>query len=125
MLQVMADEFEVQVEDGTEVELARRIMQWKAECERGDFAGVREMYEQWKERKGKGVVLPKGVEVTEEDDEDDNDDSEGDEEDGDVNMAEAEALVPDLVPAIKESKSKPEPEIDEDGFTKVTGRRKR
>lgn len=122
LLQVMADEFEVQVEDGTEVELARRVMQWKKECEKGDFTGVREMYAQWKERRGKGVVLPKGVEVVEEDGEDD---SEDDEEDDDVNMEDAEALVPDLVPAIQESKKKPEPEIDEDGFTKVTGRKKR
>ena len=40
-------------------------------------------------------------------------------------MLAAEELVPDLVPVLKKEREKVEPEVDEEGFTKVTGRKKR
>ncbi|KAF2097763.1 hypothetical protein NA57DRAFT_56946 [Rhizodiscina lignyota] len=131
LLQVMQDEFEVNLEDGSEVGVAKGIMKAREQCARGDFTEIKEMERVWRERKG---PVPKPMEVIEnvhdgeeiDDDEDyEDDDEDEDEDDGDVRMGDAEALVPDLVPVLKERAKKPEPEVDEDGFTKVVGKKKR
>ena len=109
LVQVMLDEFEVAVDDGTAADVADTIMRVRTECEKGDFRGVEEMKSRWERVRGKQVVGQE-VEGSEDDDESESDE---DEEDDDVEMGE---------PA--PPKEKPAPQIDEDGFETVV-RRKR
>ncbi|KAI0891853.1 pre-rRNA-processing protein TSR2 [Annulohypoxylon nitens] len=115
LLQVMWDEFETNVDDDSEVEVADRIMKVRTQCATGDFSLVEDLRRRWLATKGKTVKVQEvdgGDQETDwESDEDDDD------EDEDVEMDEAPALV--AVP-----KERPPPEVDEDGFTKVT-RKKR
>ncbi|KAI1769420.1 pre-rRNA-processing protein TSR2 [Hypoxylon sp. FL1150] len=121
LLQVMWDEFETNVDDDSEVEVAERIMKARAQCAAGSFEFVEDLRRRWLATKGKTVhvqVADGGDQETDwESDDDDDDDDEGSEEDGDVQMDEAPALV-------AAPKERPPREVDEDGFTKVT-RKKR
>ncbi|KAI1211455.1 pre-rRNA-processing protein TSR2 [Annulohypoxylon truncatum] len=115
LLQVMWDEFETNVDDDSEVEVADRIVKARTQCAAGNFEFVEELRRRWLATKGKTVKVQ---EVDGEDQETDwESDDDEDEEDEDVEMDEAPALV--AVP-----KERPPPEVDEDGFTKVT-RKKR
>jgi pre-rRNA-processing protein TSR2 len=122
LLQVMLDEFEVNVDDESGFEVAEQIMRLRRDCGKGDFTEVSQLKERW-ERKGKGgkQVEFKRVERGEEEDDtdwdsDDLEETDEEYEDGDVEMGNA--------PPIRE-KGKPVPEIDEDGFIKITGKKKR
>ncbi|KAH9907360.1 pre-rRNA-processing protein TSR2 [Xylariomycetidae sp. FL2044] len=118
LLQVMWDEFEANVDDESELEVADRIMRVRAQCAAGNFELVEDLRRRWLATRGRQVdvrVTDGGDQETDwETDGDDDDDDDGD---SDVDMGEAPALV--AVP-----KEKPPPEVDEDGFTKVT-RKKR
>jgi len=122
LLQVMLDEFEVNVDDESGFEVAEQIMRLRRDCGKGDFTKVSQLKERWekKEKGGKQVEFKRVERGEEEDDTDwDSDDlEETDEEyeDEDVEMGDA--------PPTRE-KEKPVPEIDEDGFIKVTGKKKR
>jgi pre-rRNA-processing protein TSR2 len=115
LLQVMLDEFEVNVDDDSSFETADQIMRL-----RGDIAkGRKEEYEilerRWKARSGAKVdaLFKKG-------DDEDNEtdwDTEGDDDDEDSGEGGADVAMTDA-PALK--KEKEPPEVDEDGFTKVT-----
>lgn len=124
LLQVMNDEFEIVLEDGSAQEIAAKIVGLRKLTLQGDFRMVDDMYTRWKDRQssGSGPVTIQHVERGEDEDETDwdSDDIEGEEESDreDVDMGEAPALV--QVPG-----EKPQPEIDEDGFTKVVGKKKR
>ncbi|OLN86156.1 Pre-rRNA-processing protein TSR2 [Colletotrichum chlorophyti] len=116
LLQVMLDEFEVNVDDETGFDVADRIIKLRAECAKGNFEVVEDMRKKWESRKGAKVDgLYKKVEGGDQDT--DWEDSSEDDEDDDVDMDDA----PQLVSAPRE---KPQPEVDEDGFTTVT-RKKR
>ena len=121
LLQIMQDEFELNVEDDTEEEVAANILTLRKRLfEDGDLSDFREVEQRWRNRGQMKVdvkVIEDDGEVGDDEDWDDVDD------DGDVNMDAAENIVPDLVPALK--KEKPEPEVDEDGFTKVVSKKKR
>ena len=52
LLQVMLDEFEVNVDDGSGFEIAEQVMRLRRDCGRGDFAEVAELKQIW-EKKGK------------------------------------------------------------------------
>lgn len=118
LLQVMQDEFDVNVEDETEVPVAEEIMKIRKEIfEEGSFAGVEAVKARWAARGGNAVANVNVVSQTiGEDGQEMQDDSEDDDDDDDVDMDEAPALVP---------REKPEPEIDDDGFTKVIGKKRR
>lgn len=116
----MEDEFEARLEDESEVEIAGEILRMRRHCERGDFAEIEAMRRRWEERRGRAEAsISQGAKVVDEEDVDSDDESDGgvDVEDEDVEMGEAPALV--------KSKEKVEPEIDEDGFTKVVSKSKR
>jgi len=122
LLQVMLDEFEVNVDDESGFEVAEQIMRLRKDCSKGDFTEVAQLKDQW-EKKGKGgkQVEFKRVERGEEEDDtdwdsDDLEETDEEYEDGDVEMGEAPSIL---------EKEKPVPEVDEDGFTKVTGKKKR
>ncbi|TGJ88533.1 hypothetical protein E0Z10_g231 [Xylaria hypoxylon] len=121
LLQVMFDEFEANIDDQSEAEVADRIMKCRAQCAVGNFALVEELRARWLDTKGKKVVAQAAADQDQDTDwESGSDDDEDGDESGnaDVDMNDAPALVP-VAP-----KEKPQPDIDEDGFEKVS-RRKR
>jgi pre-rRNA-processing protein TSR2 len=125
----MQDEFDCNVEDDSEEEVARQILNLRSRViEEGDLSVVREVEERWRNRgqvKLQFQVIDNGPDADDDEDEDEDDEEEwgGLDEDGDINMEAAAQIVPDLVPALRNEKQ--EPEVDEDGFTKVTSKKKR
>lgn len=127
LLQIMDDEFDTVVDDGSAYDVANDIVALWTQCRRGQFAGSDALRQRWEAARGKSVQgafqagkAPDDDTAWQTDDEDeDDDDSEGGDEDDDVNMDEAPALVDG-----ESTRSKPEPEVDEDGFTTVS-RKKR
>jgi len=116
LLQVMQDEFDVNVEDESEVGVASGIMRLRTQLQEGDVSGVEEVKARWEKRKGRKEtvnVVENKTEDHEDDDNEDDDDGEGE----DVDMDEAPQLAP--------VREKQEPEIDEDGFQKVVSKKRR
>jgi len=121
LLQVMNDEFDVNVEDGSGEEVAAKIVGLRKLTLQGNFAMVDEMHRQWQERQMKGGSTRMNFQVVERDgDEDDTDwDSDDmDDDDDEVEMDEAPALV-------RAPKEKVQPKVDDDGFTEVVGKKRR
>jgi pre-rRNA-processing protein TSR2 len=117
LLQVLEDEFGVRLEDETEVVVGREIMAIRKEIGEGKTGIVDRLQQKWEARKGKEVDTGSvSVRESNQDAEWDSVDEES-EEDDDVEMGDAPALVP--------AKPKPEPEVDEEGFTKVVGKKKK
>ena len=115
----MLDEFEVNVDDESGFEVAEQIVRLRKDCGRGEFGEVQQLKGRWDQKGGRAIEgLFKGVERNEEDDETDGSEDDSGEEDGegDVQMDEAPQLV--------RVKEKAEPEVDEDGFTKVTKKKR-
>ncbi|KAH0492606.1 hypothetical protein TgHK011_007553 [Trichoderma gracile] len=122
LLQVMVDEFEVNIDDDSALEVARSIVKARSECAIGEFnEEVKKLRERFANRKGTKVdqMFKKAEDQDQDTDWESGDSGEDDDEanGGDVDMDEAPPLV--SVP-----KEKPAPEVDDDGFTKVT-RKKR
>ncbi|TDZ44725.1 Pre-rRNA-processing protein TSR2 [Colletotrichum trifolii] len=118
LLQVMVDEFEVNVDDETGFDVAERIIKLRAECAKGNLDAVDDLRKKWDSRKGAKVDgLYKKVEADDQDT-DWEDDSEGGDDDDDVDMDDA----PQLVAAAP--RERPQPEVDEDGFTMVTKKKR-
>lgn len=118
LLQVMQDEFDTRVEDDSEEEVARSILVLKKRLvEEQSLAAFQEVEQRWKNRgkmKTDVKVVDGEVEVGE-----DEDDWEGfDDEDEDTEMG---GVALNATPIAK--KEKLEPEIDEEGFTKVVRKR--
>ncbi|KAI1846040.1 hypothetical protein JX266_007849 [Neoarthrinium moseri] len=116
LLQIMADEFNVDVDDDSSFEVAEQIVKLRASCMKGQFEDVDKLREKWASGKGKKVVMKQAPDQDQDTDWEDDDDDEEDDDD-DVEMNEAPALV-------SAPKEKPQPEVDEDGFTTVS-RKKR
>ena len=120
MLNIMNDEFDLNIDDGSAEEISAKIIGLRKLTLQGDFKLVNEMMTKWEEKKRKGGDKVKAKMVEREDDEDDTDwDSDNiEDDDGDVEMDEAPQLA-------KAPKEKPILEVDEDGFTKVIPKKKR
>ncbi|KAK3941636.1 hypothetical protein QBC46DRAFT_382148 [Diplogelasinospora grovesii] len=129
----MLDEFEVNVDDDSAFETAEQIMRVRGEVLRGklldgsELQSLRNRFDQT-QKKGAGAALAaammfKRVEVEEVDADGEHEewatdsDDDDDDEDGDEDVEMGDAAPPK--PAEKKG-----PEVDEDGFTKVT-RKKR
>jgi pre-rRNA-processing protein TSR2 len=120
LIQVMNDEFDVAVDDGSAAAVADQIMAAKAKIDDGDYEEVDRMWAEYKEKVERRGDQQENIfrqvdtkdEDQETDEEEDDDDSEDDE------MSEAPALV------ARPPKEKVEPEVDEDGFTKVVGKKR-
>ncbi|KAK5058775.1 hypothetical protein LTR84_011039 [Exophiala bonariae] len=137
LLQVMVDEFEVVVDDGSAEDTAREIWAGVTKLHAGDASELTALYGKWqtKQAKNGGKEVVEGIVRGEDKEADDTDwddsDDDGDEWNGfpdkpatnrDVDMDMDEA--PPLVEA-SQPRQKIEPEIDEDGFTKVVSKKKR
>ncbi|KAK4134898.1 hypothetical protein BT67DRAFT_449205 [Trichocladium antarcticum] len=118
LLQVMLDEFEVNVDDDSAFEVAEQVVRVRGECLRGKFDEVEGLRRRWEGKGGeKGKVVFQRAEDQDGEETDGDSDEGSDEEDGeeDVAMGEAPALV---------RREKEEPEVDEEGFTTVSRKRK-
>jgi pre-rRNA-processing protein TSR2 len=119
LLQVMLDEFEVNVDDESGYEVAEQILRLRRDCNKGDFREVESMKERWDRKGGKsedvGKLFEKRERNEDEDETDGSEDDSDDEEDQDVDMDEAPPLVKVKEPMV--------PEVD-DGFTKVTKKKR-
>ncbi|KAL4750841.1 hypothetical protein BDW72DRAFT_107761 [Aspergillus terricola var. indicus] len=116
LIQVMNDEFDVVVDDESAGEVADRIMEIRKMVENGEFDGVRQMWEEWERKAAKKGDTVAGFRRGEDQDGETDDDEEDGEEDEE--MGEAPALV-------SAPRERVEPEVDEDGFTKVVGKKRR
>ncbi|CAG8949676.1 hypothetical protein HYFRA_00003995 [Hymenoscyphus fraxineus] len=115
LLGVMLDEFEVNVDDESGFEVAEQIMRIKKDCAKGEFGEVMGMKERWDAKAGKEDVEKMFEKKERGEEEDETSGSDEDDEGGaDVEMDEAPPLVRVKEPA----------EVDEDGFTKVTKKKR-
>nr|POE89851.1 pre-rrna-processing protein tsr2 [Quercus suber] len=141
MLQIMVDEFETNVEDESEVEVARTVLRLRNSLfgdpaaaagkrgeaavaeESGDMRVYEELVRRWQNRGSMKTEVQVRVVNQEMDGEGEEQEwggiAEDDEDEEDEEMGEA----PPLVPAAP--REKPEPEVDEDGFQKVVGKKRR
>lgn len=124
LLQVMNDEFDAVLEDGSAEEVAIRILALQKSTSQGNFEVVNEMFKFWEERESRGESV-KFLEGVEEQDETDSDSDDMDQEEEDEGNDEADVEMEDAPELVKIPKEKPSPEVDEDGFTKVITRKKR
>lgn len=117
LLQIMQDEFEVAVEDGTSTIVAVRVMAMWEETGEGNFSTVDRLHAEYQERRNRQVqpVTVQNVEPEAASEDGDSVDDESDDED--VEMGDAPALVP--------ARERILPQVDEDGFTQVVGKKKR
>jgi pre-rRNA-processing protein TSR2 len=115
LLQIMEDEFETVLEDGSAEAVAKDIVRMWEEVTSGQDALVKGFEEQAEKIKGKRVEVEveQGDEEGEWSDADEGDEGEDSEEGNEVPMLVDSQLKP-----------KPEPEVDEDGFTMVKGKGK-
>ena len=118
LLQVMDDEFDVRVEDDSEVEVAQKLWRGRDTVLSGEFGEVDAMYERWSEKQKRGGEK---VQFTRVEEPEDGQDTDWSEEEGDEEIGNS----PGLAAAQKPPKQRTEPELDEDGFIQVVGRRKR
>ncbi|KHO01782.1 Pre-rRNA-processing protein TSR2 [Metarhizium album ARSEF 1941] len=120
LLQVMMDEFEVNVDDDSSTEVAGNIVRARAQCAIGQFDEVNKLGQRFQNLKGNKVdqLFQKAEDADQDTDwESDHDEEDDDDDAGDVDMDDAPALP-------SAPKEKPAPEVDEDGFTKVTHKKK-
>lgn len=124
LVQFLYDEFEITIDDKdySPWEASLRIITGREKILQGDFSQVDRWYEEWveKQRTGSGRIAVQRMDDDEAQETDwDEEDGESEDERKDVEMDEAPQLVE------KPKREKLEPEVDEDGFTKVVGRRKK
>ncbi|KAL9611393.1 MAG: hypothetical protein Q9167_003968 [Letrouitia subvulpina] len=126
LLQVMNDEFEVNVDDESAEEVGRAILEGRRRCLEGDFRAVKELARRWKKRAGENGRNEE-VRWQEVEGEETEGDSEEDEDEDEGEHSEAEDVemnrVPDLVARPK--REKVVPKVDEEGFTEVIGKKRR
>lgn len=118
LLQVMADEYEAELEDGSAESVAKDVVKLWNEVKGGNGDMVMTFEGQADRLKGKKVQVEEGIGS------DSEGESESDEVEGDDDMEDWEDEPPQLLDHSRENQSK-EPEIDEDGFTLVKGKGRR
>lgn len=115
LLQIMEDEFETVLEDGSAEVVARDIVKLWAEAQSGNQASIKEFEERAEKLKGKKMQVEEAA-GDDSDWEDDGEDEDEDDED------EAPELVEVQGQPIKPPRA--EAEVDDDGFTMVKGKGK-
>ena len=110
LLQIMSDEFDVDLEDDSAAAVARDLVRLFGDVRAGDAAFVRELEAQAERVKGKIPTYQ-----TDGSEDEDESSSEGEWEDEEEL---GEELVPQLLDAT-EARAREEPHVDEDGFTLV------
>ncbi|KAI9151764.1 Pre-rRNA-processing protein TSR2 [Paramyrothecium foliicola] len=119
LLQVMVDEFEVNVDDDSGMEVASQIFKARTQCAVGQFDEFNSLKQRFLNRKGLKVdQMFKKAEDADQDTDWESDDSSDDDDDDEEGGADVQMV--DAPPP----KEKPAPEVDEDGFTKVTKKKR-
>ncbi|KAJ5287376.1 hypothetical protein N7478_003062 [Penicillium angulare] len=116
LIQVMNDEFDVVIDDESAGNVADQIMELKEQTVRGEFGAIKEMWEMWQAKSAQKSATTNMFKQVESKDEDQETDDDTDEDEGDVEMGDAPVRAP---------RERAEPEIDDDGFTKVVGKQRR
>lgn len=130
LLQVMLDEFDVNVDDDSGFEVAQQIVRLRTQCAKGQFDEVDGLRRRWQGSKGQKVAIKEAVEADQDTDwesadEEDGDDDDEDDDDYSHNHSQGRDVDTDEAPPLAQiPRDKPSLEVDEDGFTKVT-RKKR
>lgn len=119
LLQVMVDEFDVNVDDDSGYEVAEQIIRSRQQCAVGQYDEVNKLRERFASKSGGKMdnMFKRAEDANQDTDWESDDSGDDDESDDDVNMDEAPALAPT-------PKEKPAPEVDEDGFTMVTKKKR-
>lgn len=115
----MLDEFEVNVDDDSGYDVAEQILRLRRDCGRNDFTEVLSMKERWDGRGRRDVGAAEFREEARNEEDDETDASVDEDEQEDVEMSDD-----DVVPQLVRLREKVEPEVDEDGFTKVTKKKR-
>ena len=118
LLQILEDEFEANLEDGSGEEVAKDIVKMWEETRVGQQKFVLKYEEMAEKIKGKKVQATVDQSAAEEWSESDDDGEDGSTDDG-MDVDNAPQLVDRRIP-----KEKEEPIVDEDGFTLVKGKSK-
>ena len=116
LLQIMQDEFDCNVEDETEVEVGRTILVLRKTLLEGDVSAFETLERRWNSR----GLMKADVRVV------DHGDDEVDEDDDDDEMDDGEDRAPQAgqQQAPREPREKPQAQVDDDGFTKVVGKKR-
>ena len=119
LLQVMVDEFDVNVDDDSGAEVAKQILRARTQCAAGQFDEVDSLRERFANLGGKKVdgIFKKADDADQDTDWESGDDDNDDDSGQDVDMGEAPALAP-------APRERPAPQVDEDGFTVVTKKKR-
>ena len=117
LLQVMEDEFETVLEDGSAEDVAKNIVElWKV-AQEGNVQAITTLEARAEKLKGKSVPVEEVAGDNSDWEDESDEDGEGEDDDDEE--------VPTLVDTSLQRAAKPPPEVDEDGFTLVKGRGKR
>ncbi|CAG8191750.1 unnamed protein product [Penicillium salamii] len=112
LIQVMNDEFDVAVDDESAADAADLIMELKGQTDRGEFGTVQEMWGKYQKKSQNRSAAGQFQRVEAADDDQETDDEVDDEEMGDAPTS------------VRAPRERAEPEIDDDGFTKVVGKKR-
>lgn len=119
LLQVMIDEFEVNVDDDSGAEVAGQIIRVRSQCAAGLFDEVNALRERFEKLKGNKVDhMFTRAQDADQDTDWETDDSQ-DEDDGGADVTMDEAPTQGSAP-----REKPVQQVDEDGFVMVTKKKK-
>lgn len=115
LLQIMEDEFETALEDGSAEAVAKDVVRMWEEVQNGASELVKHFEEQAEKMKGRKIQVEE-VAGDNSDWEDESGDEDGEDEDDAPMLVDPQTQLP--------PQSKAEPEVDEDGFTMVKGKGK-
>ncbi|KAI9724231.1 MAG: hypothetical protein M1828_003976 [Chrysothrix sp. TS-e1954] len=128
LFQYMGDEFNCVLEDKSEEEVAARICALRRSTLRGEFGDVERLRSQWQASQSRHKPKMHFVQRADDDQEGSADDEDMSDEDedtpGGVSITGNEVEMEDA-PTLVGSQRRASPEIDDDGFTKVVGKKKR
>lgn len=132
LLQVMLDEFEVVVDDDSGVDVATRIWNGREKILKGEFEDLNAMYGRWQEKQRKYGTDGQRVAIQQVEEDEDGQDTDWDDDDDDESGrveddSGHDEQMQDAPPLAETNPAKEKyvPEVDEEGFTKVVGRKKR
>jgi pre-rRNA-processing protein TSR2 len=123
----MLDEFEIVVDDDSAEEVARNIWSSAEKLQKGELGDLEALQAKWQERQAKGGNSLTGIVRGQDEDGNETDwDEDGEEEEWNGFDDHPDTEMRDAPLSLEEKpRVRTEPEIDEEGFTKVVNKKKR